>query len=426
MRTSHGLVWLGCCLTALFTGGCSSASDAGSGAPATCLEGVSAESCAKLQELILPATLPPARGNEHAEEFNSALLGFHVFFDSRFSKTTNVRCESCHSVDHAFGDDMPVSMAGLSPGVRNAPTVFNAARYETFFWDGRADTLWSQPLFAFENPTEMGFSRLEIAHLLGAVYADEYADAFGALPDVSDLTRFPAAGKPGDAAFDSMSAGDQATVNEVSANLGKALEAYMRKVATGPSPVDAYLAGKFGAAPASSASPLTDQQARGVVVFANSGCLQCHTGPQLSDNQFHNLGVPTTDPSVLDQGRSEQALETLENNPFNASGHFFDGAATGIDTAPVLLGGFRTPSLRNLPKSAPYGHNGTFSTLEEVVDFHLKGGGTDAATFVGSVDVKLQPVQLSDEDRAALLEFLKALAGSYPALPWGQWPNGNG
>ncbi|MEO6602745.1 MAG: cytochrome c peroxidase [Polyangiaceae bacterium] len=426
MSTSHGLVWLGLCLTALFAGACSAASDAGPAAPATCLEGVSAEDCSKLQELVLPATLPPARGNEHAEDFNSALLGFHVFFDSRFSKNTNVRCESCHSVDHAFGDNLPVSTAGLSVGVRNAPTIFNAARYDTFFWDGRADTLWSQPLFAFENPTEMGFSRLEIAHLLGALYADEYADAFGALPDVSDLTRFPASGKPGDAEYDGMTPNDQATVNGVVANLGKALEAYMRKIATGPSPVDAYLADKFSATPSNSPSVLTDQQARGVVVFANSGCLQCHTGPQLSDDQFHNLGVPAADPSTLDQGRSEQAIDTRDHNPFNSAGHFFDGSATGTDEAPVMLGGFRTPSLRNLPKSAPYGHNGTFSTLEEAVDFHLRGGGTDAASFVGSVDVNLQRVQLSDEDRAALLEFLKALAGSYPALPWGQWPNGNG
>jgi cytochrome c peroxidase len=422
---SH-LVWIGLCLTALFAGGCSSGSDAGPTASRTCLEGVSTEDCSKLQELILPAALPQARGNAHAEEFNSALLGFHVFFDSRFSKNLNVRCESCHSVDHAFGDNLPVSTAGLSPGVRNAPTVFNAARYDTFFWDGRADTLWSQPLFAFENPTEMGFSRLEIAHLLGAVYADEYADAFGALPELSDLTRFPASGKPGDPAYDAMSPDDQQTVNGVAANLGKALEAYMRKIATGPSPVDRYLSDLFAAAPSTGPSALTEQQARGVAVFAKSGCLQCHSGPQLSDNQFHNLGVPETDPSNLDQGRSMQAIQTLENNPFNSTGHFFDGDPTGIEVAPQVLGGFRTPSLRNLPKSAPYGHNGTFRTLEEAVDFHLRGGGTDATSFVGAVDVKLRPVQLSDEDRAALLEFLNALAGSYPALPWGQWPNGNG
>jgi hypothetical protein len=67
-----------------------------------------------------------------------------------------------------------------------------------------------------------------------------------------------------------------------------------------------------------------------------------------------------------------------------------------------------------------------FKTLEEVVDFHLAGGGTDANTFVGTVDPKLQKVEMSAEDRAALVKFLKALDGEYPSLPWGAWPGGNG
>jgi cytochrome c peroxidase len=401
----------------------------------TCIEGVSAEACTKLEALVLPAALPAARGNAHAEDFNSALLGFHIFFDSRFSTNLNVRCESCHSVDFGFADNKPVPTAGLGPGVRNAPTIFNAARYESFLWDGRADTLWSQPLFAFENPAEMGFTRLEIVHLLNAVYTKEYGDAFGALPDFSDLSRFPARGAPGNPDYDAMSVDDQKLVNLVVANVGKALEAYMRKIAAGPSPVDAHLQKTFAAddpgtpAPASGASPpaLTEQQQRGLVVFASSGCLQCHDGPQLSDNRFHNLGVPRAGQDSPDVGRAESAIAQLANNPFNASGAFFDGGPEpSMDTEPALLGGFRTPSLRNLPKSAPYGHNGSFATLEAVVDFHLKGGGTDSSTFVGAVDPLLVPVELSTSDHDALIEFLKALAGSYPALPWGQWPSGNG
>jgi cytochrome c peroxidase len=82
--------------------------------------------------------------------------------------------------------------------------------------------------------------------------------------------------------------------------------------------------------------------------------------------------------------------------------------------------------LRNLTRTAPYGHNGVFATLEEVVDFHLSGGGKEATTFVGVVDPKLEPHPLSAQERADLIEFLKALDGDYPKLPWGQWPNGNG
>lgn len=424
--------WLSLILSALLAA-CSSTPAAN--APATCIEGVSAEACTKLEALVLPAALPPARGNAHAEDFNAALLGFHIFFDSRFSKNLNVRCESCHSVDFGFADNKAVPTAGLEPGVRNAPTIFNAARYANFLWDGRADTLWSQPLFALENPAEMDFTRLEIAHLLNQVYAKEYADAFDALPDFSDLSRFPARGAPGNPDFDAMSTDDQQLVNRVAANVGKALEAYMRKIAAGPSPVDAYLQKTFAAAsaetapPASAAPavPLTAVQQRGLVVFANSGCLQCHDGPALSDNRFHNLGVPALSDQAPDVGRSDAALLELANNPFNAAGAFFDGSPEpGIDSEPALLGGFRTPSLRNLPKSAPYGHNGSFATLEAVVDFHLTGGGSDSSTFAGTVDPLLVPVELPTSDRDALVEFLKALAGSYPALPWGQWPSGNG
>jgi len=416
--------WLFSATVALAALGCGGS---GEGVPQnTCVDGVAEQDCSLLQAVILPDSLPAALGNAHAEEFNASLLGFHVFFDSRFSENLNVRCESCHSVDYGFSDNRPVPVAGIGHGVRNSPTIFNAARYTTFFWDGRADTLWSQPLFAFENPDEMDFTRLEIVHLLNAVYSAEYTSAFGPLPDFSDLKRFPARGKPGDAAYEAMAPVDQQSVNTVVANIGKALEAYMRRVATGPSVVDSYLKGKFGT-PGAAPITLTARQERGVAVFVNSGCLQCHSGPQLSDNQFHNLGVAAVAEQAPDAGRSQAAIATLAENPFNAKGPFFDDSAPlEIDAAPVVLGGFRTPSLRNLPKSAPYGHNGSFATLEDVVDFHLQGGGRGSGGFVGEVDSLIQPTPTSADDRAALIEFLKALAGSYPALPWGQWPSGNG
>jgi cytochrome c peroxidase len=416
----------------------------GPSTPATCGAGLTTADCDKLRTIILPAALPAARGNDHADDYNASLFGFHVFFDSRFSQNLNVRCESCHSVDFGFADDQQVPVAGLGMGVRNAPTIFNAARYDTFFWDGRADTLWSQPLFAFENPNEMNFSRLEIVHLLNAVYSTEYAGVFGTLPDFSALDRFPAKGAPGDAAYDAMSDADKATVNGVIANLGKALEAYMRNVATGPSAIDEYLnlklegadagypdagpVGGYGAYDAGAVAygTITPQQEHGMVVFTRSGCLDCHSGPQLSDGQFHNLGVSALPGQAPDPGHSQTALDTLANNPFNASGPFFDGSPGNITPEPPVLGGFRTPSLRNLPTSAPYGHNGSFAALEDVVDLHLQGGGSNPSGYVGDIDPLLKPQQLSTDDRAALIEFLKALTGRYPALPWGQWPAGNG
>ena len=397
------------------TGG---ASAAGRGHVQTCAEaGLSAGQCAELAAIRQPATLPAAHGNEKADDFDAAIFGFHVFFDARFSQNLAVRCESCHSVDSAFTTNEPTPSKGLAAGERNSPTIFNAARYDTFLWDGRADSLWSQPLFAFESPAEMGFSRLELAHLLVTLYQKEYEPVFGPLPDISDPARFPAKGAPGDIAFDQMSSDDQHTINGIAANVGKALEAYMRKVATGPAPVDEFLAGNEDA--------LNEKQVRGMYVFAGAGCLECHAGPQLSDSKFHNLGVPAAAGQDPDQGRVT-GLALLVNSPFNESGPFYNGAAPAASDMTPVLGGFRTPSLRNLSKSAPYGHNGSFPTLESVVDFHLQGGGKGMSGFVGDVDPKLVPTSLSSDDRDALIEFLKALTGKYPGLPWGQWPNGNG
>jgi cytochrome c peroxidase len=414
--------------------------EGGSGAVRHCTEDLDGEACGDLSALLLPAALPPARGNAHAESFDAALLGFRVFFDARFSKNGDVRCESCHSVDSGFADREAVPVKGLGPGVRNAPTIFNAARHATTFWDGRVDSLWSQPLLALENPDEMGTTRLEIVHRLGTLYAREYEKAFGALHDFSDAGRFPPAGKPGDPAFDTMTSDDRLEVNRAVANLGKALEAYMRKIAAGPSAVDRFLAARLGvdigygppnaySAPVSVAdggdSVLTAAQRRGLATFVNTGCLNCHAGPTLSDDAFHVLGVPALPGKPADAGLSPESVEALGESPFNAAGPFFDGRGTLSLPSPEP-GALRTPSLRNLTRTAPYGHDGVFTTLEDVVDFHLAGGGKDPSTFVGTVDPKVEPQTLSEEERADLLEFLKALDGDYPKLPWGQWPNGNG
>jgi cytochrome c peroxidase len=395
-----------------------------------CPQGLDEQACAQIRAFVLPSALPAAKGNAVADNEKAAILGFRIFFDIRFSQDQRVRCESCHSVDHGFADNQAVPTLGIGKGTRNAPTVFNAARHSVYLWDGRADSLWSQPLIALENPNEMNFSRLEVAHAVLKFYPADYQRVFGAGPDLSDAQRFPAAGKPGAPTFDGMSAADQETVNMVFANVGKALEAYIRKVATGRSRADGHLLWMFDdASTGMGAGPngvLTPTEARGMVVFAKAGCFDCHNGPNLSDEAFHNLGVPSVPEAGLDEGRSELALAQLAESPFSAAGEFFDGDSKVSAPAPAVLGGFRTPSLRNLGRSQPYGHNGAFATLEDVVDFHLEGGGSDPNHYLGKVDPRLKKVELSADDRAALIAFLKALDGAYPALPWGQWPSGNG
>lgn len=367
--------------------------------------------------MALPEALPKSPGNAVADDDYAAYLGQQIFFDARFSKDQNVRCATCHLPEHHFDDGLPTSL-GLEHVARNSPTALDVARLRVFFWDGRADSLWSQPLFAFENPKEMGFSRLEIAHRVARTYAFAYAKVFGALPPLDDAARFPASGKPGDPAWEAMSAADQGAVNQLAANVGRAIEAYERKLATGRAPFDRFLAGSPGA--------LDDAARRGMVSFVKLGCTGCHGGPLLSDEKFYNLGVPAWTGVDPDRGRID-GLPVLLDNPFRLGGPYADGAPATAVPAPIAgdLGAFRTPTLRNVARTTPYMHNGRFATLAEVVSFHLDGGGKDQLGYVGDVDPKMSAQTASTETVADLVAFLGALSGPPPPLPWNDWPAKN-
>jgi cytochrome c peroxidase len=348
---------------------------ADSGPPCDLDPALDGDQCAALHAMQLPADLPAARGNRVADSLDAAALGFQIFFDARFSSNQQIRCATCHSPEENFGDGLAKSMA-QGPIIRNAPTVLNSARMRWQFWDGRADTLWSQPLFAFENPNEMNFPRTSIAANIFTLYRTPYEALFGAMPDPATATS------------------DQ--IDDIAANVGKAIEAYERKLASGASPFDRFLAGD--------ATALTDAQRRGMVAFAKNGCASCHSGPMLSDEQFYALGVPAWPGDPEDPGRT-RGLSILAANEFNSEGRFFDGPDADRTPIPVATaadqGAFRTPSLRNVAISAPYGHNGRFSTLQEVIDNHA-------------------PIDPADRDDIAT--FLGALTGKRTGKPWNDWP----
>ena len=367
--------------------------------------------------MALPAALPPARGNAKGDDANAAALGFAIFFDARFSRGETVRCATCHSPEKRFADGKPTS-TGLARGTRHSPTLFNAARMRSPFWDGRADSLWSQPLVAFENPLEMDFTRLEVAHAVALLHPADYERVFGALPPLAAAGRFPARGRPGDPAWEAMAQDDRDAVDGVAANVGKALEAYERKLAAGPSPFDRFLAGDAGA--------LDDDARAGLVVFVKNGCAACHGGPLLSDQKFHALRVAAWPGDPVDLGR-EGAHAVLAASHFTASGPFWDGPKEDTSPAadasgPADRGAFRTPSLRNLTKAGPWGHNGHFATLDDAVAFHGAGGPPGDPAAAGTRDPRLNPAVLPELDRARLVHFLTALDGTYPKPPWNDWP----
>ncbi len=375
------------------------------------------EECAILQATALPATLPPARGNLHGDDQQAAALGFLIFFDARFSSDHLMRCATCHMTERNFQDSRSQPLA-RTPVFRKTPSLLNAARFTWLFWDGSADSLWSQAITPMQNPKEMNLTVLEIAHLIPALFKARYEGVFGPLPDLSDTQRFPTRGGPGMPEWGAMTDADRLTVDRVLANVGKSLEAYLRNLAAGPSAVDRFLAGD--------AAALQSGQKQGLRELVRAGCLGCHSGSNWSDGSFHNLGVPEPDGAAPDRGRAG-AFATLLANRFNSQGPHWDGSrpnTTGPDYAQTsaLEGAFKTPSLRNLPRAAPYGHQGGFATLEDVVAFHLAGGGKGRTGFVGEVDAALQSHELSADRFAALIEALKALQGDYPKPPWNDWP----
>jgi len=390
---------------------CGEGSDPG----AVCAElALSRAECTTVTGLRLGSGLAPSPGNAHADSASAAAFGFAFFFDARPSANVAVRCATCHAPESYFGD-----RAATPPGFdvrRNSPSLLNAARHRVFFWDGRADSLWAQPLFALENPREMDFTRLELAHLVVADFSAAYTAAFGPLPDLSDGERFFPRGRPGDAAWEQMPSADQAVVNGIAANVGKALEAYERKIVAGASALDRYLDGDKAA--------LSATAKEGLVTFVQAGCGQCHGGPLLSDERFHNLGLVAAGQGG-DGGRAD-AFSAGTETTFRLGGPFDDSVPEGEappripETKSTDLGAFRTPSLRNLGYSAPFGHDGRFATVADAVDFHLAGGGT---TFIGERDPLLVRTPLPESSRQALLAFLAALDGDYPKLPWSNWPD---
>ena len=355
----------------------------------------------------LPDT-PPSPTNRVADNPSAARLGQMFFFDMRFSKEGTISCATCHSPFHGFADVEATSL-GADRGTRNAPTVLNAAYNEWQFWDGRADTLWAQALFALEGEDEQAGTRLQYAHLIHQHYRASYEKVFGPLPKLEDVTRFPPDGKPGNPAFDNMSEADQIAVNTVFANIGKAIEAYERLLISGNAPFDRYVAGDEDA--------ITLEAKRGLKVFIGKGvCVLCHGTPHFRDNDFHNLGIPQGN-LPEDTGRF-QGVAALLADPFNSAGIYSDSREAAVQTLNLLeprlehQGEFKTPTLRNVALTAPYFHTGEFPTLASVIEFNDAGGMTNE--FAGRRAVPVEPLHLTEQEKRDLVEFLKTLTGEPP------------
>lgn len=376
---------------------------------------------AELRKILRLSPLPPLPAdpsNAVAEDPRAARFGEKLFFETRLSADRKTSCATCHIPERAWAGGEGGQAGKLFP--KNVPSLRNNAYNRWFYWDGRADSAWSQALGPLEDELEMAGNRVAILHLVRTdrELSRQYAEIFGELPaGADDPRRFPPAAKPLPGqpehplhlAWGAMAEEDRQATELFFSRLGKAIAAFERKIVTGEAPFDRFVAKLRQGEPAD--EELSPAARRGLVLFqGRAGCVLCHSGPNFSDGEFHDVGIALGQGHRVDPGRHRGVL-TLKKSPFNRDGQYSDG---GAEFAPVRfleaqthqLGQFKTPTLRGVAETPPYMHDGRFGSLEEVVLFYSTRQG---ASPLGHPTTLLQPLFLDERERADLVEFLVSL-----------------
>jgi len=306
-------------------------------------------------------------------------LGRQLYFDPRLSADESTSCASCHDPDEGFARHAQFGIGIKNQaGGRNSPVSYNRILSDKQFWDGRADTLEDQAVGPIANPIEMGNTHEACVVCLGGIpgYKLQFEKIFGRL-DIDTV--------------------------------GQALAAFERAIVTGPTPfdyaenlkpfeqlekedieADEDLKKKYDEAVAlAAAHPLTESAKRGMDLYFSekASCSACHVGANLTDEKYHNLGVGM-DKEEPDVGRFEVTKDEKDT------------------------GAFKTPTIRNVALSAPYMHDGSQATLEEVVEWYAKGGHPNP-----HLSEKIKKLDLSEQDKKDLVEFMKqGCTGSFPKI----------
>lgn len=312
-------------------------------------------------------------------------LGRQLYFDTRLSSDNTISCASCHHPDkgYAFDTQFGVGVDGQEGG-RNSPVSYNRILTTAQFWDGRADSLEAQAVGPIANPIEMGNTHEKA---------------------VETVKGIPGYTKQFEAIFD-----DGVTID----NVGKAIAAFERAIVTGPSAFDYYeqlkplkeldeeiiaeepeLKAKYDMLMAGAKEkPMSESAERGYKLFFSErvNCAACHVGANLADEKYHNLGIGM-DADEPDMGR------------FVVTGEEKD------------KGAFKTPTIRNVEFTAPYMHDGSLKTLEEVVQHYNKGGTPNPW-----LSDKMKKLDLTDQEVADLVAFMKACTGEFPPIEHGRLP----
>jgi cytochrome c peroxidase len=347
------------------------------------------EDVAQLRSMSLrelgPAPADPT--NRVADDPRAVAFGRKLFLDTRLSANAHVSCATCHVPEKGFQDGIPLAH-GVGVTNRRTMPIAGMAHSPFLFWDGRKDSLWAQALGPLESPVEHGGSREQYARVIAAHYRPDYEAIFGAMPAIS--TR------------------DEAT--SVFVNMGKAIAAYERTIEHAPSRFDRYVDALQDSGRAPHGVLSADEVAGLRLFIGKASCVNCHNGPLLTNNEFHNTGVPARPGLPADKGRLAGADAVLRDE-FNCRSRWSDNRSKCAELEFLVAGdhvlerAFKVPSLRNVAERAPYMHAGQFSTLREVLEHYNRAPKAPA----GHSD--LEPLRLNAQERRQIEAFLRSLSG---------------
>ena len=324
--------------------------------------GKSADDLAPLPPVSVPADNPQTAAKIE--------LGKMLYFDPRLAGDSSISCATCHVPEQGFARALQMSPAyPATKHWRTVPTVLNAAYLKQLFWDGRSHSLEDQAQGPIQAPIEMNQNPGHLVEKLSQIpwYVKKFKQVFN--HDVN---------------FD---------------DLAKAIAAFERTIVSKNVPFDKFLQGDTKA--------LSNAQQRGLALFkSKAGCVRCHGGAVLTDQKLHATGVPEIEPLKTESDR-------IATRHFFAKGAGYKNYKIDADYGQELISKsakdrykFKTPSLREITRTAPYMHNGAFETLEDVIDFYNAGGGK-----IPNKDRLLTPLGLTDTEMDDLVAFLESLAG---------------
>lgn len=318
-------------------------------------------------------------------------LGMLLFFDARLSGDNSVACSTCHAPDQGWGLNSSISRG--YPGTshwRNSHTALNSAYMWKLFWDGSAKALEPQAKSANTGLSGNGKTDMMEERIRQCPdYVRMFKEVFGTdIPLLDDAWR--------------------------------AIGAFQRTLIQPDTPFDRYLMGDKKA--------LDAAQVRGLALFqGKAGCIKCHNGPVLSDQKYYNLGLPQQESFLKDPiqqitHRFQYFSKGVSEESYRYGKH--DLGLYFVSKRKEDIGKFRAAPLRYLEYTPPYMHNGTFDTLEEVVEFYDKGGEANWTEYTFGIDNKsklMKKLNLTDQEKKDLVAFLNSLSGEEIGNlePWG-------